>query len=238
MSLPPRAFQKTSKVIALEPSNGPKPNVMPVDREKWAQELHLSNFINTYYQFRDLQMCGDPKSVLIVGPGQKLDTNVLQWRGYGITTLDIDDTFEPDYQGSVHDLSMFADLQFDVVIASHVLEHLAVAYLDRSLKEISRVARYAIVYLPVAGRTFQVRFLPGVLSIDWSLLIDVFNFFEKPDGVTPKYCQGQHYWEIGRRGFRIKDLVRRMSRSFEILKVYRNRDWTPSQNFVLKSKRA
>ena len=33
--------------------------------------------------------------------------------------------FKPDVVGSVHDMSMFGDLQFDVAIASHVLEHLA-----------------------------------------------------------------------------------------------------------------
>jgi hypothetical protein len=40
------------------------------------------------------------------------------------------------------------------------------------------------------------------------------------------------------RGFRVKDLKRRMSSEFEVVDVYRNRDWNPSLNFVLRSKRA
>jgi len=214
----------------------PAPTVMPVDRKQWAGELHLCNFINTSYQYRDLQKCENVRSVLIVGPGQGLDTAVLKWRGYEVTTFDIDGTFEPDCLGSVHDMPMFSDGQFDCVIASHVLEHLAEPYLDTALGEIARVGRHALIYLPVSGRHCQLRLIPGVKGIDLSFVLDVFNYFDKPDGVTPRYCQGQHFWEIGRRGFRTRDLLRRMSAFFEVLDYYRNRDWHPSMNFVLKSR--
>src|SRR5689334_241449 len=111
------------------PGPPPAPAVMPVDREAWKRELHRSNFVNAYYEYRDLQRCPGARRVLIVGPGQGLDTLVLKWRGYDVTTFDIDQTFAPDHIGSVHEMPMFADAAFDVVIASHVLEHLAVAYL-------------------------------------------------------------------------------------------------------------
>lgn len=209
---------------------------MPLDREGWARELNRSNFVNAWYQLRDIQSCGSVETILVVGPGQGLDTAVFRWRGYRVTTLDIDDTFRPDVIGSCHDMSMFHDSQFDVVIASHVIEHLPVPYLDAALAEIARVGRFALVYLPVSGRHFHVRFAPSVLGIDFSLIIDLLPFWRKPDGITARYCQGQHYWEVGLRGFRKTDLVRRFSARFEVLRVYRNRDWTPSQNFVLRSR--
>jgi len=59
----------------------PTPKPMPVERDKWRGELNLSNFVNTYYQYRDLQTLPECRSVLIVGPGQDLDTHVLGWRG-------------------------------------------------------------------------------------------------------------------------------------------------------------
>jgi predicted SAM-dependent methyltransferase len=210
---------------------------MPVDRAAWKRELHLSNFANAYYQYRDVARFVDARRLLIVGPGQGLDTHVFKWRGFDVTTFDIDDTFAPDVLGSVHDMRMFADGEFDVVIASHVLEHLAVVYLDAALKEIARVGRFALVYLPVAGRHLQIRLVPGFRNIDLSFVCDVFNYVARPDGVTNPYCQGHHFWEIGRRGFTVRDLRRRLGRDFEIIDDYRNRDWVTSYNFVLRSRR-
>jgi hypothetical protein len=133
-------------------------------------------------------------------------------------------------------MRMFADRQFDVVIASHVLEHLAVAYLDRALQEIARVGRFALVYLPVAGRHAQLRLIPGFRNIDVSIVLDLFNYFSRPDGTTSRYCRGQHFWEIGRRGFSVRQVRRRLERQFEVVDAYRNRDWTPSYNFVLRAR--
>ena len=215
----------------------PAPAPMPVERDKWRGELNLSNFVNTYCQYRDLQRLPNCSSVLIVGPGQGLDTQVLRWRGYDVTTFDIDDTFEPDHVGSVHDLGAFGDKRFDAVIASHVLEHLALPYLEPALQELARVARYALVYLPVHGRHLQARFIPGVRGWDFSLVVDLFNRFERPDGLTPRYMQGQHFWEIGMRGFRVKDMLKRFAPHFATVAEYRNRDWLPSHNFVLRSLR-
>jgi SAM-dependent methyltransferase len=210
---------------------------MPVDRGQWAKRLDLSNFINAYYQYRDLTALKGCRRVLIVGPGQGLDTAVLRWRGYEITTFDIDSTFGPDEVGSVHDLSRFADLQFDALVASHVLEHLPESYLDAALDEIARVARYAIIYLPVHGLHMQFRFLPGLHNLDFGVVIDLFNYFRAPDGEQPRYMEGQHYWEVGMRRFRVRDLVKRLSKRFEVLSVYRNKDWLPSQNFIVRSRR-
>ena len=213
----------------------PRPDVMPVDREAWSRELHLSNFINSYYEYRDLQSLPSCQSVLIVGPGQGLDVQILRWRGYSVETFDIDATFRPDHEGSVHDLSRFQRAQFDVVIASHVLEHLAAPYLDTTLAEISRVSRHALVYLPVAGRHAQLRFQPGIKEIDWGFIADFFDYFRQCDGLTPRFMSGQHFWEVGRRGFGVKSLLRRFARHFAIVRHYRNRDWLPSHNFVLAS---
>jgi len=211
---------------------------MPVDRAAWRNEIHLPNFVNAYYQYRDLQSCGDDvRRVLIIGPGQGLDTAILRWLGYEVVTFDIDETFEPDHVGSTHDLSMFRDGEFDAVIASHVLEHMALPYLDPALAELARVARYALIYLPNHGRRAQLRLVPGFRGLDLSLVVEFFDYFLKPDGVTPRYMGGQHFWEVGMRGFRVRDVVRRFERHFEVLKVYRNPDWPISRNFVCRSRR-
>jgi hypothetical protein len=214
----------------------PLPSVMPVDRKQWLQRLDLCNFINAYYQYADIQKCGNVRKILVIGPGQGLDTHIFKWRGYNVTTLDIDETFGPDVIGSAHDLSMFDDSSFDVVIASHVLEHLPLPYLDKCLDEFARIAPFSIIYLPVAGRHFQIRGKMDVKGIDISVIFDIFNFFHRPSGINAQYCQGMHYWEVGMRGFTLGALKRRFSRRFDILSSYRNRDWYPSHNWVLKAK--
>lgn len=214
----------------------PAPSVMPGDRQKWLAELPLSTFVNAFYQHRDLGRLGKVKSVLMVGPGQGLASEVLKWRGYQVTTLDIDESFRPDVTGSVHDMRVFPDKAFDAVIASHVLEHMAEPYLDPALKEIARVGSYALIYLPVHGLHLQLRFRSNFRDLDFSLIGDLFNYFARPVGLMPRYMDGQHYWEIGMRGFRKRDIVRRLSEYFDILDVYRNRDWLPSQNFVLRAR--
>ncbi len=215
----------------------PSPGPMPVDAEQWRSDINLSLFVNTYYQYRDLQRLGlSGKRILVVGSGQGLDALVYRWKGYDVTTFDIDNAFEPDVIGSVHDLSQFDNRSFDAVVASHVLEHLPEPFLDKALAEIARVGSAALVYLPVHGRHLQIRFIPGFKGVDLSFVLDMFNYLESPSGVTPQYMEGQHYWEVGMRGFRVKDLRRRFQQHFEILSCYRNKDWLPSQNFVLLSK--
>jgi len=214
----------------------PAPSLMAIDRENWARQLNLSNFINAYYQFRDLQFLGEVKKVLIVGPGQGLDTLVMRWKQYDVTTFDIDKTFNPDVNGSVHDLSMFGKGSYDAIIVSHVLEHLAVPYLSSCLSELARVGRYCLIYLPVAGRHCQMRFRMDLRGLDISLILDFFNRLHRPNGITPRYCVGQHYWEMGLRGFRVSQMKRRLSEHFRILLSYRNKEWLPSYNFVLASK--
>jgi len=179
------------------------PGIMPVDRAAGKRELHLSNFVNAYYELRDLEM---------VRAGAVL--------------------------GSVHDMAVFANASFDAVPASHMLEHLPAECLDAALREIARVGSHALVHLPVAGRHPQLRLSSEVCGLDPSLRLDVHNWLHRPDGREPRYVRGMHYCEVGRRGLRVRELLRRFALHFEVLPHYRNRDWLPGYSFVLRSREA
>ena len=47
------------------------------------------------------------------------------------------------------------------------------------------MARHALIYLPVRGRHLQLRLLPGFRDLDLSFVLDLHNYFRRPDGVTP-----------------------------------------------------
>jgi predicted SAM-dependent methyltransferase len=130
----------------------------------------------------------------------------------------------------------FEDKAFDVVIASHVLEHLPPAYLDEAIAELARVAHHALVYLPIAGRIGRLRVMPGLKDWDWTLAVSICNFFRRPDPNRPRFCEGQHYWEIGRPGYSRHKVTERLSRHFIIRSRYRNQDWLSSMNFVLTAR--
>ena len=70
-----------------------------------------------------------------------------------------------------------------------------------------------------------------------SRVFDLFNFLHPPDGVTVRYCQQQHFWKVGCRGFRVRDLKRRFSHLFRIIDAYRNTEWLPRYTLVLASSR-
>jgi hypothetical protein len=213
----------------------PAPAAMPVDMRQWLKELHMSNFHNAYYEYRDTRAClGDQGKILVVGPGQGLGVAVLRARGYEVTTYDIDPEVRPDYQGSVHEMKDFGDGQFDLVIASHVLEHMSFALLDGALRELGRVARFALVYLPFAGRHID---LSLSLPREFHLRLNLPAFWRRPSLERPRFAAGQHFWEIGVWGVGRTTVQRAMEKHFEVLDSYQNPHWLVSMNFVLRSLR-
>jgi hypothetical protein len=216
------------------PSHTASIGAMPGDIQTWLRQLHLSNFVNAYYHLRDIERLGSCRRVLIVGPGQGLGVEVLKWRGFEVTTFDVDPAITPDVCGSVHDMRAFADGQFDVVVVSHVLEHLPATMLDGALSEMARVAQFALLYVPKHGVHVQAKVATNFYDRSWNVIVNFFNYFSKTDGLTPRYMSGQHFWELGIGGFRVRDFRRRPRRHFRIVSEYRNPDWPVSYNFVLE----
>ena len=97
-------------------------------------------------------------------------------------------------------------------------------------------ATASFVYLPVAGQHVQLRFLPAVKAFDRCAHPRRVRSPREAERDDYPLAQQQHFWEVGLRGYRPRDIGRRLSAPFEILSAYRNRDWTPSYNFVLRSR--
>ena len=162
-----------------------------VDKHRWASMWHqLDEVIRL-----------NPGSVLEIGPGPGLFKAIAVSLGINVETLDLDPDLEPDHVASVFEMP-FEHETFDVVCAFQMLEHLS---FDRSLaafKEMSRVARNAVVVsLPDAARRWPYSvYVPKIGEVQFSI--------PKPQlRAAPHVFDGEHYWEINKAGYALARVV-------------------------------
>lgn len=174
--------------------------------ERWASYLH---------QFEMALRCS-PRSLLEIGPGDRTVSEALEKRGIAVTTADIAEDLSPDVRASATELP-FEDGSFDTVLAAEILEHIRFEDVPGALREICRVSkRFAVISLPHAGIVFSLGFkLP---------LLPRFDYIRKlPFFWRSHRFQGEHYWELGKRGFstsRIKKLFRAQGFAIREARIY------------------
>ncbi|MBI2097078.1 MAG: class I SAM-dependent methyltransferase [Candidatus Sungbacteria bacterium] len=146
-----------------------------------------------------------PERVLEIGVGNGIVRDALKNLGYQVTALDIDAELRPDIAASVVRMPI-SENAFDVVLAAEVLEHLPFTELDEALGEIWRVTkRHVYITLPHAGAVIDV-------SIKLPLLPRFRLFFKVPFFWKRHIFNGEHYWELGKKGFpvsRVKTAIKR-----------------------------
>ncbi len=191
-----------------------------------------ARWISQYRQIREVLGCG-PASVLEIGTGPGVLGAVVKLQGVRYQSMDIDPALGPDIVGSVTDIPL-GDGQFDVVCCFQVLEHLPYECLERSLSEMLRVAKNRVVVsLPDARPAravslFRPRKGPKAVVLDspfWRATEHAFD--------------GQHYWEINKRGYRLRDIRNGMeklalARGFTSVKTYRVPENTYHRFFVIR----
>jgi ubiquinone/menaquinone biosynthesis C-methylase UbiE len=148
-----------------------------------------------------------PKNVLEIGIGSGLTRFALKRLGIDITTADLEKKLDVDFEADVRTLP-FRDNTFDVVAAFQILEHLPFTEFSTALEELSRVsARYICISLPDSGRYVRVSIrLTWRIAMDW--VIDLTRFTRKRH-----VFDGQHYWEINRKGFGIRTVREKISKA-------------------------
>jgi len=174
-----------------------------------------SRFASYAYQLSEVLKL-EPESVLEIGIGNGLVCYMLRKAGIDVSTLDFDESLEPDVVASVTDMPV-PDNSFDVVACFQVLEHLPFATLGKALREIHRVTRkHVVISLPQRSRFYKLDCtLPKIgrrrVSVSLPLLTQARH--------TMDY---EHYWEIGAKGcplHRVTELLR--SSGFRVRGTYR-----------------
>lgn len=170
----------------------------------------------SYWHQIDEILSRKPQRILEVGIGNGFVAKYLKDKGSDVFTIDMIPALKPDIVASVKALP-FLNGSFQVVACYEVLEHLPYREFKDSLIELTRISNhYVLLSLPDVTTVyrFNIELPKGI-------------FFKKliphpfPRGNYHKY-DGQHYWEIGRKGYPLKRIRSEiMSAGCKITKSYR-----------------
>jgi ubiquinone/menaquinone biosynthesis C-methylase UbiE len=175
------------------------------DSDRWA---------SYWRQIKEVLSCA-PKNILEIGVGDRVFSSYLKNNtDIKYISLDIASDLQPDVIASI-DKIPFPDNSFDTVCAFEVLEHLPWEKFKGALSELYRVSNsFVIISLPHWGRHFSCELrLPFFKKIRFQYK---FSFFP-----IPHRFDGQHYWEIGKRGYPLRTIKEQIKNSgFKIKNDY------------------
>jgi hypothetical protein len=195
---------------------------------------HLIGIVNNLLPGLGERKEKSKKTFLEIGVGNKTVYNYLKNNKVNIKSLDFDVNLEPDYIGDVRNLP-FENKAFDYVLCAEVLEHIPYEDFIKSLKELNRItANRLVISLPYSCIAFNMFFRVTLLGKLFKR--DFFNLFFRIPSFKKPCFDGEHYWEIGRKGYSLNKVKRDLERFF-----YIEKEGSPLLNpihyfFVLKPK--
>ncbi len=166
-----------------------------VDKEHYAFGSYgfEGRFVSYYWQLREV-LSRKPASILEVGVGDNVFGNFVRANTpVSYRSLDIAADLKPDVIGSILEMPQ-ADKSADISCAFEVLEHLPYDDVPQALGELARVARqYVVISIPHFGPmisfSLKIPFIPQI------------RFAYKVPVPKSHVFNGQHYWELGKRGY-------------------------------------
>lgn len=163
---------------------------------------------NSYwYQLHEVTRLVHVKTILEVGIGNTIVTSVLRQMGYDVKTVDMNPQTHPDYVADIRSLADVMRTPADVILCCQTLEHILYEDVPQVLRDFYKISNeHLIVTLPYSTLgTYKPRLLikliPFIKEFRW---IGCFNLFPKRH---PDSRPGGHFWEIGKRGHRLKNVL-------------------------------
>lgn len=173
---------------------------------------HEGRWVSYFLQLREV-LALKPESVLEAGPGDKVFKSYLENNtSVKYKSLDIAEDLSPDIVGSLDKIPV-PDNSFDMVCAFEVLEHIPFEKFESCLREMKRVAkRNVCISVPHFGPSFEFLLkVPFIKRIKFS--------FKFP--YHPKHTfNGEHYWEVGKKGYEASKVREVIKRNFKIKKEF------------------
>jgi ubiquinone/menaquinone biosynthesis C-methylase UbiE len=174
-----------------------------------------------YYTQLNLAISVKPVSILEVGLGDCTVSDYLRRAGYLITTCDFDKNLNPDVVADIRKLP-FNDNSFDLVIACEVIEHVPFDDFEKIISELNRISKKnVLISFPYNRNFFEIELCIKnffLKRIDKCVHFGIYlnNFFKKIDFDK----NGQHYWEIGTKGYPLKIFTNIIEEKFNVIKSF------------------
>jgi len=154
-----------------------------------------------------------PERVLEIGPGPGLFKAVAGALGVDVETLDLDPELAPDHIAPADDMP-FYDGAFDVVCAFQMLEHVPYDTSVTVFREMARVAaRRVVISLPDARPAWPYSFhIPSKGDFK-------FHFVRPWLGPKEHCFDGEHYWEVNKKGYARRKIIRDFEKSASVVLI-------------------
>jgi hypothetical protein len=187
-----------------------------VDKKHYSfgKYYYPGRWISYWHETNEILKRDDIDSVLDVGPGSDLLKNILKTFKANLRyeTLDIAADVQPDHVGGITAIPL-PDNSFAGVCAFQVLEHIEFKDVPAALAELRRVSsKYVLVSVPHFGPSIEFQFkIP---------LIPRIRLATKMLWPKKHVFGGQHYWELGKKGYSPKFFRGLLQEHFEVIDEY------------------
>lgn len=171
-------------------------------------------WMSFWYQTKEVVERDDIKTMLDIGSGTDFLKILLSAHRPDVEykTLDIAADLNPDYVGGITKIPL-PDNSFDAVSAFQVLEHIEFSDFETALSEMKRVSKkYVFISVPHNAPTFDFQFkVPGFKRVAFCLRLPWYR---------KHVFKGQHYWEIGKKGYSAKKILLILEKHFKVVDNY------------------
>lgn len=200
-----------------------------VDKGHYAFAAYMSKarWTSIWHQLDEVARLG-ARHLLEIGPGPGTFKALAAQFDVVVETVDLDPELKPDHVAAATHLP-FEDGQFDLACAFQVLEHMPYEDSLLALDEMLRVSRLGVVIsLPDAKRAWYYRLHVPVLG-SMHFLVPVPRL--RP---AQHVFDGEHHWEIGKRGYTLDRILRDFSARCVVDKTFRVPENPYHRFFVLR----
>ena len=183
-----------------------------INKGKFLSPAHSESYL---LQMQTISNLKDVNSILEVGPGEGFVARNLRDVGYEYDTLDFEDAHEPTIKADFRSLDPDKiNRRYDLTCACQVLEHFPYNEFTRHIKTLRELStNYVFISLPYSCRGFSIKF--NVQNGQQDRFIKQLDFYVPTNLPNRKYREeymsefpwAVHFWEIGRRGFKIKRVL-------------------------------